>query len=328
MRSQKIIPWLSLILMMLLGAGCASSNREASTPPGTAALPTGTATLIPTFTPTVTDTPVAIPTLPAEVAYSRLFDLLGDNGDCRLPCFLGITPGASSHQDALNVMAPFSGISDSSDFSGSGGSIVSIYTEGDFDLITNLHFSSDHDVVRRMSFEVQELRKVTTPYGQTGYESIFDSPFLGDRAKRYMLPQVLSEQGIPADVVVSTYKTRISHGGDGGEIAGGFDIFLFYPDRGLFVHYTTQMQPVGAFIRGCPAIAWVEMEMYPAGRPDSFPGFFAGSRWSSLWPVPDNPYYKPLEKAASMSVEQFYETFRRRTNACLETPADLWQAPG
>jgi hypothetical protein len=109
----------------------------------------------------------------------------------------------------------------------------------------------------------------------------------------------------------------------------GFEIVLFYPDQGLLVHYTTQMQIVGEKVRGCPANAHVELELYPAGHPESFSIYLAPTQWASLWPIPtvDNPFWKPVEKATSMSLEQFYETFRQPTDQCIETPLKGWYVP-
>jgi len=50
--------------------------------------------------------------------------------------------------------------------------------------------------------------------------------------------------------------------------------------------------------------------------------------WANMWPVPINDlYYKPIEKATSMTLKQFYDTFRQPTDKCIETPAKLWPTP-
>ena len=88
------------------------------------------------------------------------------------------------------------------------------------------------------------------------------------------------------------------------------------------VNYTTQMHLVGANVRGCPPNAHVEMELYPPGSSDSFFELLKQTDWA----VKMNDY-KPLEEVTSMSVQEFYDTFREPTNKCIDTPAKLWPTP-
>jgi len=47
-----------------------------------------------------------------------------------------------------------------------------------------------------------------------------------------------------------------------------------------------------------------------------------------MWPVPvDSPYWKPIEEATNMSLEEFYQAFREPTDKCIETSAKLWPTP-
>jgi len=79
-----------------------------------------------------------------------------------------------------------------------------------------------------------------------------------------------------------------------------------------------------AFCHGCE----LELELSPTGDPDSFVKNLAQTKWANLWPLPaDNPNWKPIEKATSMTLEQFYETFRKPTNKRIETPAKLLPIP-
>jgi hypothetical protein len=37
--------------------------------------------------------------------------------------------------------------------------------------------------------------------------------------------------------------------------------------------------------------------------------------------------YIPLEKATTMSLDEFYQTYRQPGNECLMTPAEIWPTP-
>jgi hypothetical protein len=84
---------------------------------------------------------------------------------------------------------------------------------------------------------------------------------------------------------------------------------------------------VGKNVRGCMANAHVELELYPSGKRDSFAEYLAPTKWVGMWPVPNNLYWKPIENATTMTLDQFYETFRQPTEKCIETPANLWIMP-
>ena len=103
---------------------------------------------------------------------------------------------------------------------------------------------------------------------------------------------------------------------------GGFNILLLYPDQGILVNYKTQMQLHGTNVVGCPTNAYVRMELYPPGQPDSF---FEGLKRTD-WALKMTGY-KPVEETTSMSLQEFYNTFRTPTDKCIETPANLWPTP-
>jgi hypothetical protein len=263
--------------------------------------------------------------LSVDDARKRLLDLLANNGNCQLPCLWGITPGSSTYRDAQSILVPLASIADPifTHLSSSPGSIDLSYAEDDSEIDTDLRFLYGNDgIVNHIAFQARDFKRVVAPNSGIGFAEIFDSKTFGEQLRPYMLPQVLSEQGLPAAVLLQTNGAQVKFG-------GGFEILLFYPEQGLFIHYETQMKIIVDKVRGCPANAHVELELYPSGHPDKFDEFLAPTQWASLWPVPtdDNPFWKPIEKATSMSLEQFYETFRQTTDKCIETPLKGWYVP-
>ena len=94
---------------------------------------------------------------------------------------------------------------------------------------------------------------------------------------------------------------------------------LLYPEQGIWIKYIMSMDNNGNIIKGCPANAHIEMQLYPSGNPKSFFSLLEKTDWGRT-----KGGYKPLEEATSMSVEQFYEIFRNPTDQCIATPTDLW----
>jgi hypothetical protein len=276
---------------------------------------------VPSFTPLPTDslTPTfaltAIPTLPIEEAQAKLLKLLSDNGGCRLPCIWGIVLEESTYHEAQAALLPISSISELTSFTPESGAMFPVYTEGELQIYTNIGFivNSENNIVDHIAFNAEAHR----PLAQGGYEDVFDSKFFGEKVSAYSLPHVLTEQGVPSSVMIETAGGPLTRGG-----TGGFDILLLYPDQGILVNYKTQMHLNGTNVRGCPPNAYVQMELYPPGQPDSF---FEGLKQTD-WALKMTGY-KLLEESTSMSVQEFYNTFREPTDKCIETPAKSWPTP-
>jgi hypothetical protein len=113
--------------------------------------------------------------------------------------------------------------------------------------------TGDDNIVNRIHFDSRSLRRV-----KGGYDDIFNSTIFGERVRFYELPSILSQHGIPDSVLIGTLAGFFRDGG-----SWGFHILLLYPDLGMLVSYTTQMQLAGGNILGCPANAHVELELFP-----------------------------------------------------------------
>jgi len=262
-------------------------------------------------------TPTMASTLPVEEAQEKLLNLLSNNGGCRLPCVWGITPGKSNYQEAQAILSPLAAISELTGFRPEGGAIFPVYDDGDLTLYTVIGFNvdslSENPIVNRVGFRT-EMHK---PLQEGGYENVFDSNFFGDIITAYTLPHVLSELGVPSSVMIATAGGPLTRGG-----TGGFAILMLYPDDGILVNYTTQMHLMGTNMRGCPVNAHVEMELFPKGNSDSFFEFLKQGGWAIRL-----DYYRPLDEATSISVDEFYQTFREPNDKCIETPINLWPTP-
>ena len=322
------------IIVMILAAGCSQSkpdpvNLTAETPAQLTSTiaPTPLVTSDPTPTSLPALTPTLVPILPVEKAQTKLLDMLSNNTGCRLPCLWGITPGESTYQDAQAILMPLSGISEPlAGFLPQGGAIFPVITEDNFKFSLTVGFnvdsSNESKIVNRIGFNSQGFI-AGEPDNPSVLKPIFDSRPFGVRLRPYMLSGVLSENGMPTMVLIST-----DGGPDRGKHIPGFVIALFYPDQGIMVAYTTNRQLVDGSVRGCPANAHVEIELSPTGQPDSFEKRLAQTKWGNLWPPPaDSPNWKSVEEATPMSLEEFYETFRQPTDQCIDTPADLWPVP-
>ena len=306
-------------------ASCTQSTE--SVVPSSTAMPTSQVSSnsplpVATATPIISPILTMVPTLPVEEARKQLLDLLSNNGDCNMPCLWGIVPGKSTYPEAQAILAPLGSLSDLTGFIPEGGVVSPKYIEDDLILATNIDFNieilSDNQIVSRVGLRARELKKIITTDSGLGFDPIFDSNVYGERVSFYMLHSVLTNHGLPESVMLGTVASIPPR-----EPPGGFHILLLYPNQGIMINYTTQMHKTGLYVGGCPANAHVEMELCPSGNADVF---FASLEKTDDWAVRKN-WYKSLEETTSMSVEEFYETFREPTDKCIETLASLWPTP-
>jgi hypothetical protein len=264
--------------------------------------------------------------LPAEDARKRLLELLATNGNCRLPCLWGVTPGTTNYHEARHILVPFNSIAipEMTSFEPlngiPGATMTAIYIEGDLNLNATISYNvyGDHDIISNVYFEVlEESLDKKDEHGNQIKTPIHDSPTFGKRVEYYSLSHVLSEQGMPDSVMI--YIPHV----EGYPIVGRLlEAALLYPEQGIWITYTMSMDNNGHIIKGCPANAHIEMQLYPSGNPESFFSLLEKTDWGRR-----KGGYKPLQEATSMSVEQFYETFRDATDKCIETPTNLWSPP-
>ena len=274
-------------------------------------------TPLPTLETVKSKTPTVVPTLSVEAAQLKLMNLVTDNGDCRLPCLWGITPGISTAQEARFKLEPLRSISDFTAFrTGIGDINPIIKVENGIEINLRIAFLATNNIVDRVVFDGRALKELAE---ENGVESIFDSSVFGEYLRVYMLHQLIYSHGVPTSIMLSTMaQIPPSHYGQ-----DNFKILILYPDQGILVLYTTDMHMVGKNVVGCPLNAHVELYLFQSGNSMNFYKLLERTDWPKK--IANN--YKPLEEVTAMSQEEFYQTFRLPTDACLETPANLWPVP-
>jgi len=323
------------MLFAVLASGCTTSNNILPTPIALSVSPTiafPTKTITPTPTPIDTATPVPtptltlVPTLSVEIARQKWFDLLTDNGGCKLPCFWGITPGKSDYRAARDILMPFSGIAEKelTRFepinSVLGGWIQLRDAEGELHFNTDIDYLYGEDnIVSRIWFRTLEEKVVADPRDPSGESwlsktPIFDLPTFGERVEYYSLSHVLSEQGVPSSVMIMLTGFP--------NFSRQMNIALLYPEQGIWVNYIIPSHERNGTEKGCPLGAHIEIELFPPGNPDTFFSLLETTDWHYT-----KGGYFPVENVTSMTVEKFYQVFSKSADKCIEVPTKLWHPP-
>lgn len=350
MRKQE--RWIKIVIVLLFFsvAGCAGpvSTAIQSSPTG-AAMPTPSVTaqaVTSTASPTSSTRPptstisatshlasaVPRPTLVAGEAKALVFDLLGNNGGCRLPCLWGLTPGQTDIPSLNDFMAQFGNLASpdvyiSTDNFGELGGFSLSHREN------SVHIGTGFSYYKNSKNTRLELLGM---YGSALYELGKDpdwlspevSPLYGDASfnqafEYYMLPQILSNYGQPTQVLLAPFPDDP----DRSDITWHpFILVLLYPEEGIFVEYVSPRETAGNNFIGCPSKSHISLAVWSpeSGLALEYVIQKAGSEINEL----NKEYFKPVEEATTLSLADFYQKFKNPENTdCLETSKKLWTSP-
>jgi hypothetical protein len=216
-----------------------------------------------TFTPPAEKTEIpAIPTMTAFQTKDYFGKLLQTNGNCKLPCILGIEPAGGMHQEIIAVFDGVEEIDEEDFYYGSDNlqgqkSYQIVLWEEDILTHANLNVIGKENQLHAISLHGQIIREVTTePWfqGEPAYGEFPNNPFL----QMYWLPNILKTYGRPSEVFL--YTSGEDEMDNGNE---PMSLLLLYKDRGFLAGYTFPRKIQDAEYVGCPleteayAISWV-----------------------------------------------------------------------
>jgi hypothetical protein len=325
---QKIVQISFMCFLSTIIIAACSKNTAVITPRQDTLSPQITSTTIKTLQPTSTQSqtptmtlspiPTNAPTLTNDDAKILLTDLLANNGNCLLPCLWGITPDHSLIQEAEMSLFRLGSISKFANINPGLSAFKADYIESDLTFVYSIGFvfSKRDNIVNRISFGANAQRN-----SDSGIESVYDSESFTEQISYYTLPNILSVYGKPDSVYIQA-AARVS-------ILGypyPFDVVVLYPNQGILIQYIALMEVSGDYVLGCMRNSFINLELIPSGvvstgDTDSLLQL-VGQPWNDL-----KNYHKSIEDATSMTLEEFYEAFRRPTDQCIQTPSNIWPEP-
>ena len=294
--------------------------------------PTVAASLTPTFpdqvsTPTLArilpfstpPTPTIIPTLSADEARMVMLDWLQNNGGCRLPCIWGLTPGVTDTQTRREHLARFGSGPDypvgRSDEQRNPGAIgYGSLTADNLHVSFGLNYNEVNGIIESLVLVTQPMRDEKIAFGDPYYDELLGY---------YRLPQLLSNYGPPSDVLIATWSYEPMLRAD----YEPFIVVVIYSDLGIMAEYVAPKELVNDAYRGCPTQGYLTLRTWD---PESGISLKKIASMGAAEGISENAYdyFRPIEEATSMTLDEFYQTFKNPdTTACLETPADIWPRP-
>jgi hypothetical protein len=223
-----------------------------------------------------------LPTLSPNQAQEMVLNLLKNNADCVLPCWWGITPGKTLWQNAYHFLSSFAERIDQGSINAS--TIFEVYNTipGYRDSIASSYIMTD-GIVEKIS---------VLPRGTE---------------LRYQLYQVLTEYGMPDDVLL--FMSDVSPAG-----SPWFYFYIFYVEKGFTVIFNGEAQLDNNIFQICPDGLGPKLILIPPGSKDLY--------WMKR-DAYDVPFQIPsINDFPGKSIESFYETMKI-AGSCLKFDPDI-----
>jgi hypothetical protein len=305
-----------------------TQTRNSATPtPPPSSTPTVSTEAPPTPTPTrreVTPAPTqsSTPTLSAGEAKSLILDLLRDNGSCKLPCFWGLPPTASA-----NMVRSFTdrlGNIIQDNFQVKSEQVTS---EGDLSYISMVKGYSGVSVLIQYFYSSGRLEQLYTgfqsnhePKDQTDEGRItYGDSYFRELLHYYLLPQILSNYGKPDQVLLAPILYDAPW-----LVDDEIDLVLLYQDEGFIVEYIFLKHVEGQDFAGYPSETGILNIVTKAPEQDLSLSDFVKYKSVGINDLTID-HYLSIEEATSMTLDEFYQTFKVPNNPCLKTPRTLWE---
>lgn len=261
---------------------------------------TATYAVIPTSPPqSPSPMPTFLPTLNPEDRNKLILDLIRTNGECKLPCFWGITPGMTTWETAMQFLNHVN-VRSSDDVRNDGIHHFSGLELPINNVPINIEFIEQNNIINNINVGMGKLlRDQTSGLDWTPYK----------------LSSILSTYGLPSRVLLGIYQPHEPPGD-----TTGYELWLIYDQSGILVKYGGSGVKVEPTLLVCPFSAGL-------GGIDSFVAFFQSSE-TNQWPqdVIDLMYAaRDLETVADLTIEEFYQTYKQQTTSkCIESSESKW----
>ncbi len=296
-------------------AGCGVQDTATHPPLATLTVPSlvnaPSSTPSPTDQPTQTATLTPIPTLSEQDAHEAFVNLIEKDGECDLPCWLGVTPGQTGFEEVANIFSQFSMIGATS-FTPEWALIRVFFPNFE----TSLHETST-EVAPAGNGKVSRILVHAAAYlkDRNGPRD-YNSPEFQELWKRYFLPGILTKYGSPEKVFLDTMLLA-----DDPAPSNPFVLWIVYPQQGFLMLYTGSNSKVGDDIRICPLQSEIQIKIWDTEE-FSYEEFV---RDDEALPIPFRHGPQPIESVTDFSIESFYQKFRSgEVDTCFETPASIW----
>lgn len=269
---------------------------------------------------------VSHPTLSVEEARQRMLEIITTNGNCRLPCIWGITPGettTSQREKLLSSLPVYEGedfyVTHSTfSWKGEQGSGWGFGMRiGEIELSAGL-ISYDRDsVVDVLSLNLTGWRR-----DQEAFEEVFGEAHYRDIFRYYTLPELLSAYGRPSHVLTMVVPADLF-------VLRQYEpmyVIVIYENRGVMVQYTMPYDLRGDRYVGCFDRSFIALVTWSPNEKEGISlqelsSYMPGEGIDKM----SYDFFFPLSVTTDMGLMEFYRRFGGKGgDQCLELPTRFW----
>ncbi len=301
MKSRALL----VFVLALLLAGCGSPALVAVTEDVVPTQKSNTAVVL-SPTPPATPEPKA-----------KALSLLGKNGNCRLPCIWGLTPGITTTAERQKILTSyrefsepdfsFGGLDESENSGGFGIKVIKDNISITFGLT---YYETDH-LIKILSLVTWPQRDQRVVFGDKNYSDLIEY---------YSLPSLLSNYGLPSEVLVISFP----HDPFLKAPYDAFSIVVIYKELGIMAEYIAPTQRIEDKVRGCPDQSYLTLRTWDTKKDISLKKIASIAAGDGISETAYD-YFVPIQDATSMSIDDFYNIYKEPgNNQCLEVPSKLW----
>lgn len=275
--------------------------------------------------------PTNIPEISNNNRVQAMEQIIQENGGCKLPCVMGLTPRLSTNDDLDAFMSDFgktvhkaekqTGDVDISIFNENGwGSVNLVFFKNNLNVTVDVSYLSNEQELKQAKFTAQAIQllddgNAVKVYGASYYDEIL---------KSFTLSNILETYGEPNQIYIRPYPDHQGYPSPPAQYT--FDFVLFYEKQGFLVEYISVRDEKGNYFVGCPSKSYVtQISTWDTKKPMSLNQ--SVTFLSNLDGISKNNvnFYKQIQAVTSQTVSDFYKTFSEpHTNECVQTQKDLW----
>jgi len=328
-KSNRTIIFVVLVASIL--ASCSSPKETMTTPASNIQTQEPSINYVPSLTDTIitaTDykiTPTTISDSTETNPKQFLAEFIQANGNCKLPCLMGLAPGIGGKSDADAFLSYFLGGHLKKDTGLDiyavnkpewGGVVIGFLEENSSQYIS-IDIYQEKSSIKQVVLSSWASRQIN---GKT--EMSLDDIKYGQLLRNFSLAEILTVYGRPSQILIAPFPDDPGH--PSPPTIYPLSIVLVYSEKGFLIQYVTNREESDGNYIGCPnkssisISAWgpYELPLVEAVR------YFSGVNSINSLNI---SYFRQIQDVTSLSIDTFYQVFKdSRSSDCIVTPIKYW----
>jgi hypothetical protein len=309
-----------------------TSSIEASTPLG---LSSTTATGMSNINITATPDEISLPILSQDNAKEVLTLFVKNNGGCKLPCLMGLTPGENDkavyafgtyfQKHSQTSKNQINGIDIVGHLDENSGGTLLVFWENRIRVQIGIGAAlvDGSGKIDHMNMTGSVYQHHDDIHGNEIATLLYQHPYFENILGSFSLANILAVYGEPSEIWIMPFPLDNGYSYDSSKYP--FDFVLLYQNKGFAIEYITRVIEEDGYLTGCPDVDYVQLSTWNPDEDKNFDDvaqYFSGT--DSLSGA-NADFFKPLQEVTALSVKDFYKYFIVPGNdRSIRTPKNKW----